>query len=189
MNRRTTRLCVLPLMAGSFILGPSAAAWATAPTAPAAPAAASCLAQGNPADATKVKITGEGYKPGLKVILDQTDGAGAGSAIAGPDGKFASGDVPAGKWQAFQQAEGGASATCLGGQEATDAATKKLVDQERARGAKEGFAAGAQAARDNNCDSAPPQKNNRNLTAKQEAQLAFDKAFETAFRAAIDKFC
>ncbi|WP_409471893.1 hypothetical protein [Streptomyces sp. HC307] len=188
MNQRTRITLFTPLMVGSLALGPAAAsAWGHAPEA--APTQ-TCFVEAKAGDATKVTVTGEGFKKG-KAFLDQTDGQGGGSATVGDDGKFASGELPAGNYRAFQ--EGGASANCLGGQAAQEAVDKKLIDSERKRGAREGFADGRELAQSGACDAEPkPQERQRlapSTEAQKAAQEAYKNAYSTAFNSAIDRFC
>lgn len=176
-------------MAGSLALGPAVAAWGAAPQA--APAAA-CFVE-TTADATKVTISGDGFKKG-KVFLDQTDGAGGGSATVQSDGTFKSGEVSAGKWRAFQTSRG-PRANCQGGQAAQDTVNQRLIDSEQTRGTKEGWAQGKKLAQSGACDSEPqPQTPNLQRLApdaagKKAAQEAYTNAYNTAFRTAVDRFC
>ncbi|THA48126.1 hypothetical protein [Streptomyces sp. A1136] len=96
MNQRTRITLFTPLMACSIALGTAATGWAATPAvtsaAPAAPAAAQCFVEAKAGDATKSIVTGEGFdKAKGKVFLDQTDGAGGGTATVGDDDKFTSG--------------------------------------------------------------------------------------------------
>lgn len=189
MNKRTRIALLTPLLAGSLAAGPAAAvAWAASPAA--APAAACFVEVG--ADAAKAVVSGDGFKKG-KVFLDQTDGAGGGSATVGDDGKFTSGEVPAGKYRAFQ--EGGASANCLGGQQAQDAVNQRLIESERKRGTTEGFAEGKALAESGAC-AAKPQPKARDLQGiapnaegVQKAKEAYTTAYDTAFNAALKRYC
>ncbi|MFK0217406.1 hypothetical protein ACIQWN_04345 [Streptomyces vinaceus] len=200
MNRRTRITLFTPLMACSLALGVAATGWAATPktapaAAPAAPPAAACFVELKAGDATKAIVSGEGFdKAKGKVFLDQTDGAGGGTATVGDDGKFTSGDVPAGKYKAFQNS--GASANCLGGQEAQDAINQKLITKERQRGATEGFTDGKTLAQAGNCDAEPKPPANQNLqglvpdaAGKKEAKEAHDQAYNSAFSAAIKRYC
>ncbi|MFB7054794.1 hypothetical protein ACWF95_20145 [Streptomyces vinaceus] len=199
MNRRTRITLFTPLMACSLALGAAATGWAAAPTvAPAAapaPPAAACFVEAKAGDATKAIVSGEGFdKAKGKVFLDQTDGAGGGTATVGDDGKFTSGEVPAGKYKAFQN--GGASANCLGGQEAQDAINQKLITAERQRGAKEGFTDGKALAQAGTCDAEPKLNNNQNFhglvpdnEGKKQAKEAHDQAYSSAFDAALKRYC
>ncbi|WP_158708498.1 hypothetical protein [Streptomyces sp. NRRL S-244] len=186
-----------PLMACSLAIGAAATGWAATPkTAPAAaPAAAACFVEAKAGDATKAIVSGEGFdKAKGKVFLDQTDGAGGGTATVGDDGKFTSGDVAAGKYKAFQN--GGATANCLGGQEAQDAINQKLITAERQRGAKEGFTDGKALAQAGNCDAEPKLNNQQNLqglvpdaAGKKQAKEAHDQAYTAAFDSALKRYC
>ncbi|MGW7101367.1 hypothetical protein [Streptomyces sp. NPDC054838] len=195
MNQRTRITLFTPLMACSLAIGTAATGWAATPkAAPAAPAAAECFVEPKAGDATKVIVTGEGFdKAKGKAFLDQTDGAGGGTATVGDDGKFTSGDVPAGKYKAFQN--GGSSANCLGGAAAQDAVNQKLIASEQARGAKEGFAQGKTVAQSGACNAQPkpPQQNMNGLTAdtaaQQKAKEAYKTAFDSSFNAAINRYC
>ncbi|MFE2876570.1 hypothetical protein ACFXG6_16975 [Streptomyces roseus] len=197
MNRRTRITLFTPLMACSLALGATATGWAATPrTAPAAaPAAAACFVELKAGDATKAIVSGEGFdKAKGKVFLDQTDGGGGGTATVGDDGKFTSGDVPAGKYKVFQNS--GATATCLGGQEAQDAINQQLITKERQRGAKEGFTDGKALAQAGTCDAAPKPPANQNLQGlvpdnegKKQAKEAHDQAYNSAFNAAIKRYC
>ncbi|MFK0045113.1 hypothetical protein ACIQU4_13540 [Streptomyces sp. NPDC090741] len=186
-----------PLMACSLAIGAAATGWAATPKAApaAAPAVAACFVEAKAGDATKAIVSGEGFdKAKGKVFLDQTDGAGGGTATVGDDGKFTSGDVPAGKYKAFQNS--GASANCLGGQEAQDAINQKLITAERQRGAKEGFTDGKALAQAGTCDAEPKLNNNQNFhglvpnaAGKKEAKDAHDQAYSSAFNAALKRYC
>ncbi|GHE58438.1 hypothetical protein CP980_19225 [Streptomyces vinaceus] len=197
MNRRTRITLFTPLIACSLALGAAATGWAAAPKAApvAAPAAAACFVELKAGDATKAIVSGEGFdKAKGKVFLDQTDGAGGGTATVGDDGKFTSGEVAAGKYKAFQN--GGATATCLGGQEAQDAINQKLITKERQRGATEGFTDGKTLAQAGNCDAEPKPPANQNLQGlvpdnegKKQAKEAHDQAYNSAFNAAIKRYC
>ncbi|MGW0394421.1 hypothetical protein ACWDYJ_26750 [Streptomyces sp. NPDC003042] len=189
MKQRTRIILLTPLLAGSLAVGPAALAWGAAPTGPAAAPTVSCFVEAA-ADAAKATISGDGFKKG-KVFLDQIGGDGVGSAQAGDDGTFKSGEVPAGKWRAFQ--EGGPNTNCLGGKEAQDEVNKQLVDKERKRGATEGFAQGRELAQSGACDAKPNPPNLQRLApdaaGQKAAQEAYDKAYEVAFNKAIDRFC
>ncbi|MFI5830571.1 hypothetical protein ACIA6C_25545 [Streptomyces sp. NPDC051578] len=198
MNQRTRITLFTPLMACSLAIGTAATGWAAATpkTAPAAaPAAAECFVEAKAGDATKAIVSGEGFdKTKGKVFLDQTDGAGGGTATVGDDGKFTSGDVPAGKYKAFQN--GGSNADCLGGAAAQDAVNQKLITSERQRGAKEGFTDGKALAQAGNCDAQPkpPQNNNLqglvpNSEGAKKAKEAHDAAYDSAFNAALKRYC
>ncbi|MFJ3911394.1 hypothetical protein [Streptomyces vinaceus] len=201
MNRRTRITLFTPLLACSLALGATATGWAatTPQTAPAAAPAPKpeCFVEAKAGDATKAIVTGEGWdKAKGKVFLDQTDGAGSGSATVGDDGKFTSGDVPAGKYSAFQNTDGGGKATCLGGQAAQDAVNQKLITSERQRGAKEGFTDGKTLAQAGTCDAEPKPPANQNLQGlvpdnegKKQAKEAHDQAYNSAFNAAIKRYC
>ncbi len=197
MNQRIRMTLFTPLMACSLAIGAAATGWAATPkTAPAAaPAAAACFVEAKAGDATKAIVSGEGFdKAKGKVFLDQTDGAGGGTATVGDDGKFTSGDVAAGKYKAFQN--GGATANCLGGQEAQDAINQKLITAERQRGAKEGFTDGKALAQAGNCDAEPKLNNQQNLqglvpdaAGKKQAKEAHDQAYTAAFDSALKRYC
>ncbi|KOU23757.1 hypothetical protein ADK52_16310 [Streptomyces sp. WM6372] len=199
MNQRIRMTLFTPLMACSLAIGAAATGWAATPkTAPAAaPAAPECFVEAKAGDATKAIVSGEGWdKAKGKVFLDQTDGTGAGSGTVGDDGKFTSGDVPAGKYTAFQNVQGGGKATCLGGQAAQDAINQKLITSERQRGAKEGFTDGKTLAQAGNCDAEPKLNNNQNFhglvpdaAGKKQAKEAHDQAYTSAFDAALKRYC
>ncbi|MFD7085734.1 hypothetical protein [Streptomyces sp. NPDC059918] len=200
MNRRTRITLFTPLMACSLALGATATGWAATPTVTPAAAPApkpECFVEAKAGDATKAIVTGEGWdKAKGKVIVDQIDGNGTGSGLPGDDGKFTSGDVPAGKYAAFQNVEGGGKATCLGGQEAQDAINQKLITKERQRGAKEGFTDGKTLAQAGNCDAEPNPPANQNFQGlvpdnegKKQAKEAHDQAYDSAFKAAINRYC
>ncbi|MFD6229086.1 hypothetical protein ACFWFZ_19770 [Streptomyces sp. NPDC060232] len=189
MNKRTRIALLTPLLAGSLAAGPAAAAAGAA--APAAAPAAACFVEAA-ADPAKAVVSGDGFKKG-KVFLDQTDGGGSGGATVGDDGKFTSGEMPAGKYRAFQ--EGGASATCLGGQQAQDAVNQRLIASERARGAQEGFTDGKALAETGVCDAKPqpkvrePQGLVPNAEGVQKAKEAYTTAYDTAFNSALKRYC
>ncbi|MBZ9599563.1 hypothetical protein NRK68_35885 (plasmid) [Streptomyces yangpuensis] len=191
MNKRTRIALLTPLLAGSLAAGP-AAAWAEAPAeAPVAAPAAACFVEAA-ADPAKAVVSGDGFKKG-KVFLDQTDGAGGGNATVGEDGKFTSGEVAAGKYRAFQ--EGGANVTCLGGQQAQDAVNQRFINSERTRGTKEGFTEGKALAQSGVCDAKPQPKVrelqglNPNAEGAQKAKEAYTTAYDTAFNAALKRYC
>ncbi|MET9607866.1 hypothetical protein ABZZ17_22815 [Streptomyces sp. NPDC006512] len=189
MNKRTRIMLSTPLLAFSLALGPAAAAvWAAAPQALPA---AECLVEGKAGDATKVIVTGEGFTKGTKVTVDQTDGVGGVLVTVGEDGKFATGDLPAGKYAAVG---GELKATCLGGQAAQDSVNQKAITAAQKAGAIEGWTIGKELAQAGNCDEKPmakkvPQGLVADAAAQKAAQEAKQKAFDTAFFAAIKRYC
>ncbi|RKT05335.1 hypothetical protein BX286_3330 [Streptomyces sp. 3211.6] len=193
MNQRTRRTLCTTLMACSLAVGPVTAARAV--NAPAAgPSGSECFVEAKAGDATKATVTGGGFaKAKGKVFLDQTDGDGGGTATVGDDGTFTSGEVPAGKYVAFQQ--GGPRVNCVGGQEAQDIVNQKLILSEQTRGTNEGWAQGRKLAKSGACDAKaePRTPNLHGLAADSEAQKKAEEAYKNAYSAsfgkAIDFYC
>ncbi|MEU9034656.1 hypothetical protein AB0D45_07040 [Streptomyces sp. NPDC048352] len=193
MNKRTRTTLFVPLAVCSLALGSATAASAMTTTPQAAPAA-QCFVEAKANDATKVVVTGEGFdKTKGKVTVDQTDGDGGSLVTVGADGKFSALDLPVGKYAASQS--DGTKATCLGGQEAQDAVNKNFIDNERKRGAREGFADGRELGQSGACkeEPKPKVKPNQGLTAdneaKKKADEAYTKAYTAAFGTAIKQYC
>ncbi|MFF5447608.1 hypothetical protein [Streptomyces sp. NPDC012888] len=190
MSKRIGVFLGAPLLACPLVLGPAAfAAWSASPQAPLP--AAQCFVEPKPGDATKSIVTGEGFKKGTKVTVDQTDGPGGVLVTVGDDGKFTAADQPNGKYTA---SGGGLSANCLSGQAAQDAVNKNAIDAARRAGAKEGFTIGKELAEAGNCDAEPkpkpvPQGLVPDPAAQKEAKEAHDAAFEAAFNTAIKRYC
>ncbi|MEU8432784.1 hypothetical protein AB0F18_07675 [Streptomyces sp. NPDC029216] len=186
MNQRTRMTLCTPLMACSLAVGPVTAAWAA--HAPARVPAAECFVEAKAGDEAKATVTGGGFvKAKGKVFLDQTDGGGGGTATVGDDGAFASGDVPAGKYVAFQQ--GGPRVNCVGGQVAQDVVNQKLILSEQTRGTNEGWAQGKRLAKSGACDAEPepPTRNLHGLAPDAEGQKKAEEAYKNAYKDAFDK--
>lgn len=166
MNTRTRIAVLTPLLASSLAFG--AVGLATS-SAHAAVPNASCLVKIQQ-DAAKVTVTGSGFKPSTKVLVEGSTGKTFTASVS-TSGGFGVANLPAGAYTATQ---GGTGEVSCGSAKAAE--EKGTQDQFR-KGFKDGFADLRQDCKKNS---------NQNLTA---VDPNYEKGYTAGAAQAVKQFC